>query len=649
MRQIREMSIIEIDITNACHKHCSNCTRFCGHHKKPFYMDFDTFKRAVNSLDDYQGLISTIGGEPLLHPEYHRFAEYLQQKRGREKLANDGRCQAMVRDCLAFAKVQRWFEGAVNKGKGFLLFTSMPKNYYRNYEAVQDTVTDLWLNDHSNPSFHQPILVSRKDLGIDDATFAQLRDNCWLQNFWSASITPKGAFFCEIAGTLDILFDGPGGKPIEPGWWNKDLSEYADQFHWCDICGMALKTYSRNANDGVDDASPTLYKKLKRIQTPKFRQNGVHLFDPSAKSWNAATSIGMDMASVTANYQPDNSQRVGDAAANLKPRNIYVLHILDEAKSCQEIISTLNVSSSCTSGICIVAPTSREEELKAAAADYPQTRFVFSDFLDRSHLGDLVRRALDVCDEQDWLLVGDMPPAGFAARICEYFLNPGYLFDCSLASSHFLLFSKMASSLQRMGSDRLSVCHTLEDFRIAWGKKVLCLNDGFELLPDFDIPFLREEAYTSYRDDRMFVQRLKQRLQGMITPGSAIFVPHSAFVFHSLSIIKLVQELGYNVFSMANRKFAAYFEDWIDSNHMAFFDESHFSFDKQHDIRQKLREEANFSGALVPFSFGPAGVKPIDDYTDALRTAEDVAGKLLGIVNIRREFIEPEYDIWAEG
>lgn len=206
----------------------------------------------------------------------------------------------------------------------------------------------------------------------------------------------------------------------------------------------------------------------------------------------------------------------------------------------------------------------------------------------------------------------------------------------------------MASAVQRMGKDKLSICCSIDEVRAAWGKKVIHLSDGFDTLPDFDISFLRQEAYASYKDDKQFIQRLKHRLQGVVAPGSAIFIPHSAFVFHTLSIIKLVQELGYEVFSMANKKFAAYFEGWIAPDHIVFFDESHFAFAKQADIRCVLREERNFAGALVPFSFGPASVKPIDDYTDALRTAENVAGKLLGIVNIRREFIEPEYDIWKE-
>ena len=51
MKSPQDMRIIQIDITNACFHRCSNCTRFCGHHKKPFFMDFETFKRAVDSFE----------------------------------------------------------------------------------------------------------------------------------------------------------------------------------------------------------------------------------------------------------------------------------------------------------------------------------------------------------------------------------------------------------------------------------------------------------------------------------------------------------------------------------------------------------------------------------------------------------------------
>ena len=74
----KDQKVIQIDVTNACVHRCSNCTRFCGHHNKTFFMDFETFKNAVDSLEGYKGCVGMIGGEPTLHPDFERFAEYLK-------------------------------------------------------------------------------------------------------------------------------------------------------------------------------------------------------------------------------------------------------------------------------------------------------------------------------------------------------------------------------------------------------------------------------------------------------------------------------------------------------------------------------------------------------------------------------------------
>lgn len=652
MRQIRDMSIIEIDITNACHKQCSNCTRFCGHHKKPFFMDFDTFKRAVDSLQGYQGLVSTIGGEPLLHPEYDRFAAYLQKMRGKARNMAGMSSQAIVRDYLGLAKVQRWFEGAVNAGRGYLLFTSMPVNYYRHYESVQDTVTDLWLNDHTSPSFHQPILVSRKDLGIGDEEFAALRDACWLQNFWSAGITPKGAFFCEIAGTLDLLFDGPGGKPIEPGWWDRDLSEYADQFHWCDICGMALKTFSRNANDSIDDASPSLYDRLKKLDTPKFRHKQVALFDPAAGQ-KGNTHIGQDMATVSANYQPDNNLRVGDASAHLKPASIHAVLIITNHNDITALRDRLDSIKSAVDGFYLVAPRALQDSVQKILTERDDCVPIFVDFPQGRELrsGDGLVRTLQMCKLQDWLLLPDEEanlPAGFAAVLKNRYLNPGYLFLCRFGQGESVLLSREASALRRLGYDGLRECRSPKELAQIWGEKTHILEKDFESLPDVDIPRLREDAFAAYAEDEYFTEALRQRMQDCgIAPGAKLFVPQSAFVFHTLSIVRLLENMGYVVYVASNRKFQPYFNGWLAEERCHYFDISHFDYSTQAEFRKNLCATASFVGSVVPFSFGPSSIKYIDDYTDALRTAEEVGGRILAVINIRRQFIEPEYDIWA--
>lgn len=80
MRSPADMKTIQIEITNVCLHSCSNCTRFCGHHQQPFFMDWLTFQRAVDSLQGYEGIIGLMGGEHTLHPDFERMVLYLRKK-----------------------------------------------------------------------------------------------------------------------------------------------------------------------------------------------------------------------------------------------------------------------------------------------------------------------------------------------------------------------------------------------------------------------------------------------------------------------------------------------------------------------------------------------------------------------------------------
>jgi hypothetical protein len=72
--------------------------------------------------------------------------------------------------------------------------------------------------------------MTRKEFGISDSDWIAMRDNCWWQRLLgSPSITPKGAFFCEVAAAMDMLFDGPGGWKIEKDWWKRGPEGFGDQ------------------------------------------------------------------------------------------------------------------------------------------------------------------------------------------------------------------------------------------------------------------------------------------------------------------------------------------------------------------------------------------------------------------------------------
>ncbi len=649
MRQLRDMSIMEIDITNACMHTCSNCTRFCGHHGKTYYMNFETFKRAVDSLEDFQGLISIIGGEPTLHPELNRFLDYLYSK-GHLRTLDDGRSKAMVKDYLAYALEQRWFNLSYYGGRGYNLFTSVSREFYRNYEGIQDSITHMFLNDHTNPSFHQPALISRKDLGIGDEEFAQMREQCWLQNFWSASITPRGGFFCEIAGTLDLLFNGPGGVKIEPGWWKRDLSAFQDQFHWCDYCGMALQTYSRNANDGIDDVSPSLYKKLEELGSPKLKRGRVHLYQPGSAVEKDGMHIGEDMATVTANYDPDYEKRVAAAASLLRPQRICGVLLLngeDICKQAQEICGRLYGK---LDAFYAVVPAKTGETLRKSG--------IVDAVLDASAtgvLGETLMRALWEMDEHDWAVLVDADtvlPDHFAESMRMRALNPGYLFQCRFGTEekqNTIMLCKTASALRQAGMDQLRVCREREEIAGLWKEKQCELAPGFEMLPDVDIPYFRQTVYTAYKRDRDFCTRLKLRMeQRQPDRTKPIIVPHAALAYHTLSIVKMLQEMGYTVYTLASEKFRSHYQGWLEPRYQLFFEFPAFRYGAMQKWLEEIRDYQDWGGVLVPCSYGCSSLKPIDDYTDVLKCMS-VLGEILGIVNIRRQFIEPEYNIWKMG
>lgn len=274
MRSPKDMKIIQIDITNACPHACSNCTRFCGHYEKTFFMDFAQFKEAVDSLEGYEGIVGVIGGEPTLHPELEKFCNYIREKRVKEKILA---IREPVEDMQTYILEHMWHRDA-KAG----LWSCLVPSYYRSFESINDTFKTQLLNDHDNACMHQALLMPRKELGIEDGEWVQKRDACWVQNTWSASITPKGAFFCEVAGALDMLFDGPGGWKVEPGWWKKEPKDFEDQLHWCELCSGCLDVPRRISNDGRDDVTPGMYEKLKALGSPKVKRNLCIVHDPKS-------------------------------------------------------------------------------------------------------------------------------------------------------------------------------------------------------------------------------------------------------------------------------------------------------------------------------------------------------------------------------
>ncbi len=332
MKAPKDQWVIQIDVTNACVRKCANCTRFCGFHKKPYFMDYDYFCKAVDSLEGHPGLIGVMGGEPTLHPRFADMCKYLQTKIPEQYKVKDRSLyyptdsfiEVRRRSELKQYEIHEYADGPRPIIQGAGLWTSMTRLYRDNLEIIQDTFNFQNLNDHTNISYHQPVLVSRKDMGIDDKTWEKLREKCWVNQQWSGSITPKGCFFCGEAGALDLLYDGPGGLPLEKGWWKKDISEFKDQFHWCEYCGIPLKTFARDAREQVTDISKTNYSILKQKDTAVFKDENINVLEIE-KGFILENSIKSTKKYHGVSYMEDAQSRVSEKTPIYAGRIIGVL------------------------------------------------------------------------------------------------------------------------------------------------------------------------------------------------------------------------------------------------------------------------------------------------------------------------------------
>ena len=300
MRSPSEMVTIQIELTSACPLKCSNCTRFCGTHEKPFFLEEDQFRAAVDSLVEYSkmphAMVGFMGGDPCLHPKFEEYCEYALSKIDRMKLG---------------------------------LWTTFPPAKKHLRTAIAKTFGNILLNDHSRDDIlHAPVLMAAEDYFrkpcprcegrgdtspkqdpegpqfdcewspcpgcggkgtvTDDLNLFAAVEHCWIQESWSAAINPKGAWFCEVAAALSDLFDGPEGWKVEPGWWKRTPMSFREQMEWaCKKCGAALPLERiRNSQDPRDDVSSSNLERLKAIKSRKVKRGEVALreefkFDPS--------------------------------------------------------------------------------------------------------------------------------------------------------------------------------------------------------------------------------------------------------------------------------------------------------------------------------------------------------------------------------
>jgi len=199
-------------------------------------MDISTIKKALDSLEGWPNRIGIIGGEPTFHPEFEEICFLLQKRNDKRKYG---------------------------------LWTIGGKKYEKYKKLINETFGMIAYNEHNSKQRelckHQPLTIAIQDVVEDTDYRNELIDKCWAQRTWCPSIGPKGGFFCEVAYAIDSILDGPGGYPVESGWWKKTPGEFADQVdRYCKYCGMPIPMERELIKEKKEKMSPELHDLFKQ-------------------------------------------------------------------------------------------------------------------------------------------------------------------------------------------------------------------------------------------------------------------------------------------------------------------------------------------------------------------------------------------------
>ncbi len=260
MQPISHAWCVQIDVTSYCVHSCLYCSRY-NRHLRPdqrVHMPMDTFVRALHSLRDWPTNVGIIGGEPLLHPEF-RTMNFLIRKSG-----------------IPGHKMGLWTSGL----PGSILEDP------RLDPDIDATYDRVYFNPHDQEQVkkcrHQPLTVAISEVVPDRDLMWKLIDDCWVQRDWCATITYKGAYFCEVAAAQDLLLnDGANAWPIEPGWWKRpiDSPDFRRQKEaLCPNCGMAIPMEREFLLKKAEKFSPRLLEMFRSKNLKRMRDKDVELF-----------------------------------------------------------------------------------------------------------------------------------------------------------------------------------------------------------------------------------------------------------------------------------------------------------------------------------------------------------------------------------
>ena len=253
--------LIQIVVTHKCPFKCCHCSQLVPHQPKPFTMSLDEIENALKTLENYPGHIGMFGGEPLTHPQFPEI------------------CELYRKYIPVKARRELWTMGY-------------------NFDKYRDIINETFYpelvayNEHEEPQpcWHQPMQIAIEDVFngsvtdspiLDKRIMKRIINNCWVNNRWSAAVTPMGAYFCEVSAARAMLLGYPEGIPVTKDWWKKPAKEWKyQQDLLCTMCSACLPMETKpNDKQDYDDVSSDVLSILKMEGSPWAKQGKCKVAD----------------------------------------------------------------------------------------------------------------------------------------------------------------------------------------------------------------------------------------------------------------------------------------------------------------------------------------------------------------------------------
>lgn len=429
MRSPSDMEFLVIDVINRCFLKCSNCTRNIAHQTQTREMTPDTFRVALASLRGWWKpgrIIGLMGGEPTLNRHFEEICRIFREEFN-PGVTTHGR--QPIRDFNRFA-YERLFDRTNGKG----LLTSFGPKFTDYYEVVMDTFSHWNPNDHSaGTGVHQTSLVDAREmcaaLGIDWSKWPALRDACWLQNTWSASILPGGkAYFCERAAQLDLLYnDGKLGwdVAVEPNWWKRTPEQFGEQLSICQMCSMALPGPGQIDQLDRDIIGKAHVQRLIQIGSPAVTRGNYEAFDPAVHTEHRKIQC-------SDNYVAPSGCRVANDNPYIYGKHVSCIVVSVGRARHLAITLPLNITQV---DEMIVVTTSSDVQTQDLVRAFEGVKLVISDrCYDDNHAfnkGRMINDGLQAVTQMDWVILTDadvlLNPA-LKQWMAQNAINPGVLY-----------------------------------------------------------------------------------------------------------------------------------------------------------------------------------------------------------------------------